>query len=368
MLLPGFLAVAILASSLALAAPPPPDAAPPASDATPSSPAESGSTGTACGGLERPIVFGELDWESAQVATWLARIVLETGFGCQTAAIPGTVVPIYQGAIRGDVDVVMEVWIDNVPEQWSEAVAAGTVEQVGLAFDDADQGWYVPRYLVEGDPARSIEAAAPDLHSVFDLAKYSALFRDPERPDRGRFYNCVIGWQCELINSVKLHAYGLDDDFTDFKSGTGVALAASLEGAYLRGEPWVGYYWGPTWVLGQLDLVKLDEPAFDEECWQEYTALLETPDRATEACAYPTSTAVLALGSRFKDEAPAPIRSFFEAYRGSSALLSEALAYMHANDAGPQEAALQLLEAHPELLTEWVDRSTAAGVLAALAD
>lgn len=353
--------------ALALSAAPPPaqeGEGPPAGEGD----GPTASRAEACGGLQRPVVFGELDWESAQVATWLARIVLEAGFGCQTDAIPGTVVPIYQGAIRGDVDVIMEVWTDNVPEPWSEAVAAGTVEQVGLAFDDADQGWYVPRYLVEGDPERGIEPAAPDLHSVFDLAEHAALFRDPERPDKGRFYNCVIGWQCELINSVKLHAYALADDFTDFKSGTGVALAASLEGAYLRGEPWVGYYWGPTWVLGQLDLLKLEEPPFDQRCWEEFTALVQTPEQATGACAYPTSTAVLALGSRFKDEAPPAVRAFFEAYRGSSALLSQALAYMHANDVGPQAAARHLLVEHPDLLAGWVGEDTASRVQAALAD
>lgn len=321
-----------------------------------------------CGGLDRPVVFGELDWESAQVATWMARIVLETGFGCATNFIPGTVVPIYQGAVRGDVDAIMEVWTDNVPDLWSEAVAAGTVEQVGLAFDDADQGWFVPRYLVEGDAERGIEAAAPDLVSVFDLVEYASVFRDPERPAMGRFYNCVIGWQCELVNTVKLNAYGLVPYFTDFKAGTGVALAASLESAYLRGEPWVGYYWGPTWVLGQLDLVKLEEPPYTDECWQAFTALVDAPTTATSACAYPTSTAVLALGSRFKDDAPADVRAFFEHYRGSSGLLSEGLAYMHANDATPESAARYLLGSHPELLEVWLDEPTAARVSAALSE
>src|SRR5690606_35442184 len=185
-----------------------------------------------------------------------------------------------------------EVWTDNVPDLWTEAVTAGTVEQVGLAFDDADQGWFVPRYLVEGDAERGIEAAAPDLVSVFDLVEYSALFRDPERPSLGRFYNCVIGWQCELINTVKLNAYGLLPYYTDFKAGTGVAVAASLEGACVRGEPWVGYSWGPTWVLGELDLVNLDEPPYTDECWQGFTARIAEPTTATTACAYPTSTAV----------------------------------------------------------------------------
>ena len=317
-----------------------------------------------CGGLSRPIVFGDLDWESAEVANWIARLILEAGFGCATTAIPGSVVPIYQGAVRGDVDVIMEVWTDNVPELWTEALAAGRVEQVAVAFDDAVQGWFVPRYLVEGDPARGIAALAPELRSVFDLPRYAGLFRDPEQPDKGRFYNCVIGWQCELINGVKLHAYGLTEHFTNFHAGTGVALAASLEGAYRRGEAWVGYYWGPTWVLGELDLLLLDEPDFDLACWQEFTALVDTPQAAERACAYPTSTAVVALGSRFKDEAPAPLRAFLTAYRGSNQLLSEALAYMNANAAEPQEAARHFLASQPAVWSDWLDAETAAKVAA----
>ncbi len=318
-----------------------------------------------CGGLHRPIVFGDLDWESAQVANWIARLVLEAGFGCATDAIPGTVVPIYQGAVRGDVDVIMEVWTDNVPELWTEAVADGVVEEAGVAFDDAVQGWFVPRYLVEGDPARGIEAAAPGLRSVFDLEEYEELFRDPEQPDKGRFYNCVIGWQCELVNTVKLHAYGLDDSFTNFRSGTGVALAAELEGAYRRGEPWVGYYWGPTWVLGELDLYQLEEPPYDPECWAEFTALVDEPERATRACAYPTSRAVVALGSRFKDEAPPGVKRFLTAYHGSSAMLSRALALMHDTGAEPEEAARRFLATEPEVWSAWLDPATAARVEAA---
>lgn len=318
-----------------------------------------------CGGLARPIVFGDLDWESAQVANRVARLILETGFGCRTDAIPGTVVPIYQGAVRGDVDVIMEVWTDNVPELWTRAVERGVVVHAGVAFDDAVQGWFVPRYLVEGDAGRGIAAAAPGLRSVFDLPEHAALFRDPERPDKGRFYNCVIGWQCELVNTVKLHAYGLDDHFTNFRSGTGVALAAELEGAYRRGEPWVGYYWGPTWVLGELDLYMLDEPPYDPGCWEEFTALVDEPEAAERACAYPTSTAVVALGSRFKDEAPAGVRRFLDAYHGSSAMLSRALAYMHAHDAGPEEAARHLLATERETWSAWLEPETAARVAAA---
>mgnify|MGYP000929680385 CR=1 FL=1 len=119
------------------------------------------------------------------------------------------------------------------------------------------------------------------------------------------------------------------------------------------------------WVLGELDLYMLDEPPYDPGCWEEFTALVDEPEAAERACAYPTSTAVVALGSRFKDEAPAGVRRFLDAYHGSSAMLSRALAYMHAHDAGPEEAARHLLATERETWSAWLEPETAARVAAA---
>src|SRR5690625_3374377 len=191
-----------------------------------------------CGGYNRDIIFAELDWDSPQFHEAVAQYILEEGYGCSTTSIPGSAVPMYQAIIRGDVDVYMEVWLDQVPDFWSEAVEDGRAVELGINFDDAEQGFYVPRYVIEGDPERGIEPIAPDLKSVFDLPEYADIFRDPEQPGMGRFYNGVIGWQLEVVNNVKLEAYGLSEYFTNFRPGTAVALNSSLEGAYLRGEPW----------------------------------------------------------------------------------------------------------------------------------
>jgi len=321
-----------------------------------------------CGGVSRPIVFAEVDWDSVQVNNAIARTILELGFGCATEAIPGATTPLLQGAIRGDVDVTMEVWLDNSGDIWDPAVAAGTVEQLDVIFDDAVQAWYVPRYVVEGDPERGIEPMAPDLRSVSDLPRYAELFRDPEQPELGRFHNCPIGWQCELINTGKLHAYGLTDDFTDFRPGTGVALASSMEGAYLRGDPWLGYYWAPTWPLGKFDMLRLEEPPYDEARWDQMVAAMEAGEPASveEACAYPTSTVVVGLGSRFKDEVSPEIKAFLNAMEMPSDRMSELLAFMQNTDSGPMEAAQTFLSEQPEVWSAWVDDETAARVRAGL--
>jgi glycine betaine/proline transport system substrate-binding protein len=203
---------------------------------------------------------------------------------------------------------------------------------------------------------------------VFDIPRYAELFRDPEQPELGRFHNCPIGWQCELINSAKLHAYGLTEYVTDFRPGTGVALASSMEGAYLRGEPWLGYYWAPTWVLGKLDMLRLEEPPYSEACWARMVALIEagTPERLDEACAYPASTVVVGLGSRFKDEVSPEIKAFLNAMEMPSDRVGAVLAFMQESDAGPMEAALTFLREQPEVWSAWLDDETAARVRAGL--
>ena len=40
--------------------------------------------------------------------------------------------------------------------------------------------------------------------------------------------------------------------------GSGAALAGSIARAYERQQPWFGYYWSPTPVLGKYDMVKVD--------------------------------------------------------------------------------------------------------------
>ena len=273
--------------------------------------------------------------------------------------------------IRGDIDVDMEVWVDNTPEFWIEAVAAGNVRELSSVFDDAAQGFYVPRYLVEGDAERGIEPLAPDLRSVSDLPQYADLFRDPEQPDKGRLYNCVIGWYCEGINNVKMVVYGLEDTYTNFRPGTGVAIETTMQTAYTQGEPWLGYYWEPTGILGRLDMLRLEEPAYDEDCFAHMNAMAEaeTPELATQACDYPIVVAAVGLGSAFADTIPAPIEAFLDAFYLPTATINELLAVMESEEASTRDVAITFLSDYPDVWSAWladVDPAVAERVRAAL--
>jgi glycine betaine/proline transport system substrate-binding protein len=268
------------------------------------------------------------------------------------------------GMIRGDIDITMEMWIPNVREAWEKAVADGTVAAVGIAYPDATQKWFVPRYLVEGE-----DAPAPDLTSVFDLPEHKDLFSDPEEPEKGRFYNCILGWGCEVMNTKKLIAYGLTDDFTNFRPGTGGALAAAIESHILREEPIVFYYWGPTWVLGKVgeSVVALEEPAYDEEIWNRLSEMPQEEVSAdTEATAYPTVEVSIAVNTEFQEEAPELIELLGN-YRLDADTISGALAYMQDNNASAEEAAEWWLTNNEDAWSGWVPDAVAERVSSALA-
>lgn len=311
--------------------------------------------------LDRPVRFAGLDYDSAAFHTEVARFIIARGYGCRTEVIPGSVIPLLNGLIRGDVDVNMEVWKINVREIWDPAERDGRVVDLGVNFPDATQAWYVPRYLVEGD-----SAPAKGLRSVADLPRFAQLFRDPEEPSKGRFYNCVPGWACEVANTKKLHAYGLAEHFTNFRPGSGAALAAAIDSALLRRRPIVFYYWGPTWLLGKHAdaIVTLEEPAYDPAIWAEFERASD-PAAVRRATAYPTVPVSVAANGTFARQAPKLV-AFLRNYETTNALVSEMLNYMQANDATAEAAAKHFLRTHGAVWTRWVPEDVAARVKAAL--
>ena len=311
--------------------------------------------GDACNGIGRDIVFAGLDWGSAQLHNHIAGQILQAGFGCSYTDIPGSTVPMVQGLVRGDIDINMEIWFNTAPEMYHEAAAGGGVLDLGLNMSAAEMSFLVPRYVIDGDPERGIEPMAPDLKSVADLARYAEVFKDPEQPDKGRYYNCIIGWQCELVNNKKMAAYGLEDHFTNFRPGAAPALDASLAAAYEKGEAWLGYYWGPTPLLGLYEMVPLEEPEWTQECWD-----------GDGGCAFRPSIVNVAVSKEFADLASDEMISFLTAYEFDQMLVSAYLAQQTSTDAEWADVARDFLRNEPGLWTPWVSDEVAARVQAAL--
>lgn len=323
--------------------------------------------GTVCVGkaqacdVAEPIVFAGLNWDSNEFHTAVAQRILRDGMGCVVDKIPGATIPLHNGMIKGDIQIIMEVWLSNESKVWRDGVAAGKVAAIGINMTDAVQGWYVPRYLVEGP-----NAPAKGLRSVADLPRFKGLFADPEEPGKGRFYNCMAGWACETLNTKRLSGYGLSEHFTNVRPGSGAALDAAIISALKRRRPILFYYWGPSWLLGQHveELVALEEPPFDAQQWAALMAATD-PLNVKAATAFPVVDIVIGVNQAFIQKAPT-IAKFLRQYRTTSRLVSEALAWMQADKLPPDAAARRFLVNHPEVWERWVSPDVAKRVRSSL--
>lgn len=300
------------------------------------------------------IVFADAGWDSIVVHNYIARTIIEEGFGYDTDETTGSTAATVQGLREGDINAYMEVWTDNIREVYDEAIESGDIEKVSVNFDDNDQGLYVPTYVIEGDPERGIEPMAPDLRTVEDLKDYPDVFEDPEDPGRGRIINGPSGWAVEEAITQKFETYGLDETMNNFIPGSDSAAVADLVSAYEAGEPWVGYYWSPTWVTAKYDLTLLEEDPFDSDAWEE--------DKST---AFPPNDVVVAVHKDLPDQAPEVVE-FLSQYETTNDLTEEALNYMEEEEASAEDAAIWWMKEHEDVWESWVDEDVAEKVQAAL--
>src|SRR5690625_895033 len=294
------------------------------------------------------IVFADAGWESNKFHNAVAGLIAEEVFGYTWTEVPGSTAVMHEGLIKGEVDVHMEEWTDNIP-QYQPDVDAGKLHELSVNFDDNYQGIYVPRYVIEGDPERGIEASAPNLKYVWELKDYPDIFEDDEEKGKGRIYGAIPGWEVDNILEIKYEYYGLDENFIYFSPGSDAALQSAIISAYDKGEPIAAYYWEPTWLLGMYDMVLLeDEPYTNEEDFRE--GKTELP---------PMNVTISVSNEFYENEDNKDMIDFLSNYRTSSALTSEALAYMQEHDAGYKEAARWFLQEHDQLLDEWLNEEDA---------
>lgn len=295
----------------------------------------------------KEIVFADAGWDSIRVHNTIAQTIIENGYGYETDVITGSTATTYQGLRTADIHVYMEAWTDNIKEIYEESIEEGDVVELSVNFNDNTQGLYVPAYVIEGDDERGIEPLAPELRTVEDLKKYPEVFEDPENRSKGRIINAPSGWEVNDHISRKFETYDLDEKFTNFMPGSDSAIVASLVDAYNKGEGWVGYYWSPTSVTAQYDLVLLEEAPYDEAEWNE-----------TAGTEFPPNDVTVAVHKDLPEQAPEVV-DFLSNYVTSSELTEVALLYMVEHDVDHIEAALWWLKEYEDVWTNWVPEDVA---------
>lgn len=302
--------------------------------------------------IDRPVRFGGMNWESNLVLVEVERFIAEKGYGCKSEVLPVETLPALAALERGDLDVNTEIWLNSVAEPWAKAEATGKVKRIGDIYMGGE-AWFIPRYTAE---------RLPELKSAADLPKFKDAFKDPEEPSKGRFYGCPAGWGCEVVSGNLFNALGLDDTFTLFSPGTGATQKAALTAAYQRKENVVFYYWFPTPLVGSMDLVKLDLPAYDQK---KHACLTDPNCSNPEPSAYPENPVFTAVSTQFTQDAP-KLTGFLAKVAVPLPVMDQAMAYMEENEAEPADVAQWFLKNQAETWTSWLPADVAERVKAAL--
>ena len=65
----------------------------------------------------------DFDWDSANVHTAIVGFILEKGYGCSVEVTKGSTSPIMAAHYDQQLDIITEVWRDNIVQMHEEAVA-----------------------------------------------------------------------------------------------------------------------------------------------------------------------------------------------------------------------------------------------------
>lgn len=294
------------------------------------------------------IVFADDSWASNRFYNEIAQFIIENGYGYQTEKVTGSTAALLTGMAKNEVDVHMEMWSQNMGENYKKAIENGDYLILSINFDDNKQGIYVPTYVIEGDPERGIEPMAPDLKYISDLPDYWEIFLDPEDHSKGRLVGWLTGTETDDTLLDAFEYYGLEETYNYFHPGSETALNSSIKKAYEQGEAWLGYSYDPHWIMGKYDMTILKE--------EEENNTLESLG----------SQDIHILGSNSLIERAPDIAEFLGNFSTSSDVANDALIFMEEEDASEYEAAIKFLKENEEMWTEWVPDEIAEDVIEAL--
>lgn len=290
----------------------------------------------------------EMDWASSAVVTHVANFLMTNGYGCTVQLVPSSTTPAMASvAETGEPDILTELWTNSSPV-YEELLAEGKLVELNHVLSDGGvEAWWIPAYLAEAHP---------------ELTTIEGILANPELVG-GQFHDCPAGWACDVVNMNNLRALDAEGNGLErFQHGSGETLAAAIASAYESEEPWFGYYWAPTSVLGQYPMVQVEVAAFDQD---SHTCNGDPECAAPQASAYPTAKVVTAVAPALVDEEPEVVE-LLSNMTFTNSQMGEVLAWQDANGASYEEAAVYFLQNYGDVWGGWLNDSARENLSALL--
>lgn len=284
----------------------------------------------ACGGSP-DITLVENPWPASELNVAVAKIIIEQELGNAVEIVSLDENAQWDAIAAGDIDASLEVWPGGHGERIEEYINnLGTVEDGGRLGPLGEIGWYVPSYVIEGNPALATWEGYGDAAADFATA---------ETGDNGRFLGGDPSWY-QYDEAIIAN---LDLPFQVIWAGSEEAMLAEVDTAYTRQEPILFYFYSPHAIFSRFDLTRVELPAYTDDCYA---------DEAAIACDYPNDELMKILNADLAEK-DGDVHTFLKNFNYGGEAQVAMLASM---DAGMsvEEAAQDWVDNNEDVWSAWL--------------
>jgi glycine betaine/proline transport system substrate-binding protein len=256
--------------------------------------------------------------------------VAETKLGCTVNYVDLDEQTSWKGFETGDVDVIIENWgHEDLIKKYVDG--NGTAQMAGSTGVEGIIGWYVPPWMAE---------EYPDITNWENLNKYADMFETPESDGKGQLLDGDPGYVTNDEALVK----NLDLNYKVVVGGSETALIEAFRSAEENKTPLLAYFYEPQWFHNEMDLVKVDLPAYEPGC---------DADPQKVDCDYPVYDLNKVVSTDFAEsESPAyELVKNFEWTAEDQNTVSQMIAE---EGMEPDDAADAWIEENPEKVEAWL--------------
>jgi len=286
------------------------------------------------------VIIAEQSWTGSTVICQVMKYVLEKKLDIpvKVTQLNGSIT--WVGMDKGDVDVFSDIWETAEIEGMKKYTEEKKSCEVVLSYANAPQGWYIPKFVAEEHGIRTIE----------DLKGKEKLF-DIDGDGQGDLWGGPTSWKVNEITSIKIRDYGLD-----FKN-LGVeqwAWLATLKAAIVKKKPVIFFYWEPEWLFTEYDLVKIQEPAYDDA---KYKFVQKHPEQSKITCEFKPTDVWVGISKKMETRLPKAYQ-FFKNWSIPIEEVNQLIAMVTDLDgkkklSGP-DAAKKWVEDNPDIVNAWL--------------
>lgn len=204
------------------------------------------------GETDEPIKLALNEWTGQHITTRVAGEILQRA-GYKVQYVTAGYFPQFQALGDGSIAASLEIWSNNIGDNWINARDDGSVVHIGNLGLDTKEGWMYPMHMEETCPG------LPDWRALADCVETLA---SPETFPDGRILSYPADWGTRSADMIT----GLAIPYQAVPAGSEGALVAELKASVSKKSPLFMMFWAPHWVLAEVDVGWVELPEFDPAC------------------------------------------------------------------------------------------------------